>query len=283
MTQVTTIDTNNYAAMAKLTGIASEGTGSKGSTLARMRINHSPILGDEAILVKGGTYKLDIPDGPTYYAPSIKIRAFLQRFMYKRWTSDGFVKTLMADNLELDLKDNFGGFNCGKPAGYVKDFKALKPELQELIKQTKRVRAVFGTVEMSNPVDEKGKKVSLEPTPFIWEIDNREAFDELGNTFKQLAKMQRLPVQHPITLNTDERKLQTGGKYYVPVSSLDMTTTLEMDNADQKLAGDFLSWIENYNVYIANAWDEKKQSQMMDEEDNDIVDDLVDVEVDEVA
>jgi len=62
MTQVTTIDTNNYAAMAKLTGIASEGTGSKGSTLARMRINHSPILGDEAILVKGGTYKLDIPE-----------------------------------------------------------------------------------------------------------------------------------------------------------------------------------------------------------------------------
>ena len=132
MTQLTTIDTNNYAAMAKAMGIANEGTGTgKSSSLARMRINHSPILGDDKILVKGGTFKLDIPDGPTYYAQSVKVRPYLQRFMYKRWSNDGFVKTIMADSLNIDLKDNFGGFNCGKPAGYIKDFKALPENMQE--------------------------------------------------------------------------------------------------------------------------------------------------------
>ena len=49
--------------------------------------------------------------------------------MYKRFvkgndnTPNRYIKTVMADNLNIDLKDNDGGFNCGKPAGYIQDFK----------------------------------------------------------------------------------------------------------------------------------------------------------------
>ena len=87
MTQVMTIDTNNFAAMASAMGISSEGGTAKkqSSTLARLRLNHSPILGSDKILVKGGTYKLDVPDGGTYYGSTIKMRPYLQRFMYKRF------------------------------------------------------------------------------------------------------------------------------------------------------------------------------------------------------
>ena len=75
MTELTTIDPNNYAAMAKAMGIAHEGTGkTKSSSLARLRINHSPVMGTAEVngknvnveVVCGGTYKLEIPDGPTY-------------------------------------------------------------------------------------------------------------------------------------------------------------------------------------------------------------------------
>jgi hypothetical protein len=280
MTQLTTIDTNNYAAMAKAMGIANEGLGTaKTYSLSRMRINHSPILGDDKILVKGGTFKLDSPDG-TYYAQSAKVRPYLQRFMYKRWSNDGFVKTVMADSLNIDLKDNFGGFNCGKPAGYIKDFKALPENMQNLIKQIKRVRVVLGTVDMINATDEAGNAVDVKGEPFIWEIDNREAFKEVGSSFETLAKMQRLPVQHSITLNTEERKLQTGGKYYVPIASLDVTNVIELTNEDQEMFGDLMSWVDNYNSYIINLWSEKVNSNM-DDDDSDIVDDLVDIEVEE--
>jgi hypothetical protein len=280
MTQLTTIDTNNYAAMAKAMGIANEGLGTaKTYSLSRMRINHSPILGDDKILVKGGTFKLDTPDG-TYYAQSAKVRPYLQRFMYKRWSNDGFVKTVMADSLNIDLKDNFGGFNCGKPAGYIKDFKALPESMQNLIKQIKRVRVVLGTVDMINATDEAGNAVDVKDEPFIWEIDNREAFKEVGSSFETLAKMQRLPVQHSITLNTEERKLQTGGKYYVPIASLDVTNVIELTNEDQEMFGDLMSWVDNYNSYIINLWSEKVNSNM-DDDDSDIVDDLVDIEVEE--
>ena len=41
-----------------------------------------------------------------------------------------------------------------------------------------------------------------------------------------------------------------------------------------------MSWVDNYNSYIVNAWAEKANSHM-DDEDNDIVDDFVDIEVEE--
>ena len=295
MTELTTIDPNNYAAMAKAMGIAHEGTGkAKSSSLARLRINHSPVMGTAEVkgknvnveVVSGGTYKLEIPDGPTYYATSIKLRPFMQRFMYKRFimgnasSPNRYIKTIMHDDLNVDLKDNDGGFNCGKPAGYIQDFKALPEKTQELIKQIKRVRVVLGTVELVSATDEKGNSVDVDATPFIWEIDNRDAFKFVGDAFTKLAKMQRLPVQHLITANTDERKLPNGNSFVVPVVSLNVTDTISLTEKDQTMFADFMTWIDNYNNYIINAWSEKANSAM-DEGDAEVVDNLVDIEIEE--
>ena len=288
-TQITTIDTNNYAEMAKAMGIAAEGgsTKEKASTLARLRINHSPILGNDRILVKGGTYKLDIPDGPTYYATSVTLRPYLQRFMYKRFIKGSgdkpnrYVKTVMADNLNIDLKDNDGGFNCGKPAGYIQDFKSLPEKTQELIKQIKRVRVMLGTVELHDAVDENGKAVDVAETAFIWEIENRDAFKDVGTVFTKLSKMKRLPVQHSITGNTEERKLPNGNSFYLPVVSLDLTKTLELSDVEQTNFGDFMTWVQNYNEYIINDYAEKASSKNDDELDELDIDDIVDVSIEE--
>ena len=237
-------------------------------------------------VVSGGTYKLEIPDGPTYYATSIKLRPFMQRFMYKRFimgnasSPNRYIKTIMHDDLNVDLKDNDGGFNCGKPAGYIQDFKALPEKTQELIKQIKRVRVVLGTVELVSATDEKGNSVDVDATPFIWEIDNRDAFKFVGDAFTKLAKMQRLPVQHLITANTDERKLPNGNSFFVPVVSLNVTDTISLTEKDQTMFADFMTWIDNYNNYIINAWSEKANSAM-DEGDAEVVDNLVDIEIEE--
>jgi hypothetical protein len=237
-------------------------------------------------VVSGGTYKLEIPDGETYYASSIKVRPFMQRFMYKRFVRgmgdapNRYIKTLMNDDLNIDLKDNDGGFNCGKPAGYIKDFKALPEKMQELIKQIKRVRVVLGTVELTEAITANGDAADLGAVPFIWEIDNRDAFKIVGESFTSLAKMQRLPVQHIITANTQERKLPNGSAFYLPVVSLDVSKTIELTDADQAMFADFMAWVDNYNSYIANTWAEKANSDM-DDDDVDVVDSLVDIEIEE--
>mgnify|MGYP003134633085 FL=1 len=296
-TEITTIDPNNYAAMAKAMGIANEGKGkSKSSSLARLRINHSPVMGTAEVngksvnveVIEGGTYKLEVPDGPTYYASSVKVRPYVQRYMYKRFVMGGanssnrYIKTIMHDDLNVDLKDNDGGFNCGKPAGYIQDFKALPEKTQDLIKQIKRVRVVLGTVEMTNPVNEKGESVELDVTPFIWEIDNRDAFKLVGEVFVKLAKMNRLPVMHNFVANTEERKMPNGNSFFIPVVSLNIHDVVNVTPEDNNMFTDFLAWVDNYNSYISNSWAENANAKLEDG-DAEVLDDLVDIEVDEVA
>lgn len=296
--EIITIDKDNYSAMAKVMGMSGESTSEKKqvSTLARLRINHTPIMGEEEVkgkmtkveVVEGGTYKLEIPDGDTYFATSAKIRPYMQRFMYKRFvmgTGDKpnrYIKTIMGDNLNIDLKDNDGGFNCGKPSGWIKDFKALPEKMQDLIRQIKRVRVVFGTIELVNPTDDAGNPVEVDSLPFIWEVENRDAFKTVGAVFSQLAKMKRLPVQHIITANTEERKLPNGNSFYLPVTSLDATTQLELTDEEQTRFADFVAWVQNYNEYILNAWSENANRDMKDE-DMSTVEDFVDIDAEEVA
>ena len=286
MTELTTIDTNNYAEMAKAMGMANEAATTKkqGMFLARLRINHSAILGAESILVKAGTYKLEIPDGPTYYAESAIVRPFMQRFMYKKFVigsagkPNRYVKTVMADTLNMDLKDNDGGYNCGKPAGWIEDYASLPEATKELIKSIKRVRVVLGNVELINPKDVNGNPVELESTPFIWEVENRDAFKTVGGVFTKLAKMKRLPVQHTVDLTTEERKLPNGNSFYLPLTGMDTTKTVELQQKDQDLFADFMAWVQNYNEYIINAYAEKAGDSDGDELDELDINDIIDVE-----
>lgn len=293
MNQVAT--QTNFADMAKLMGVSTEVQATKASTLARLRINHSPIMGEAEVngkktkveVVEGGTYKLEIPDGPTYYASAVNLRPFVQRYMYKRFvmgndsSPNRYIKTVMADNLNVDLKDNDGGFNCGKPAGYIQDFKALPEKTQELIRQIKRVRAVFGEVELVDPVDASGNPVTVDATPFIWEVENRDAFKTIGEVFNKLGKMRRLPPMHKVSLGTEERKLPNGNSFYLPTTKLDIQNVLDLDDPTQETLGNFLAWITNYNEYIVNAWDENVSKH--EDVDTETVEDFIDISEEDFA
>ena len=162
MSELTTIDTDNYAAMAQMMGMAYD-TGEKKSSLARLRINKKSIMGDADVngktikmeIVSAGALGLQNRDNQVIYAVKVVLRPFLQRFMYQRYDSNAnnYNKTVMADTLDIDLKDSAGTFNCGKPGGYIKDFDALPDTTKELIRQIRRVRVVFGTASMSGTTE----------------------------------------------------------------------------------------------------------------------------------
>ena len=293
-----TINTNDYDTMAKAMGIANErpATASKQSNLARVKIQHSPLMGKTEVkgkevnveVVEGGTYKLDIPNGASYYGTGATIRPFMQRFMYKKYVmgtggeKNRYVKTVMSDNLNIDLKDNDGTFNCGKPSGWIDDFNSLPQKTKDLIKSVKRVRVVFGNITLTNPTYEQGNSVNnvAEDVPFIWEIDNRDAFKSVGKCFSDLAKSKRLPVQHVITLDTQSNKMNNGNIFYTPAPTLDMTKTLDILPEDQEMFGNLMSWVENYNTYILNSWSENiGKHETVDKE---MVEDFIDIDTDEI-
>ena len=301
MNEIVTINTENYSVMAKAMGLAGESSDSKSSNLARLKLQHKNIMGEkevgdeieEVVKIKAGSYKLDVPDDTAYYAKEVTIRPFMQRFMYKRFVKNTnakqgeplgiFHKTIMADNLNIDLKDNQGTFNCGKPSGYIKDFASLPADMQNLIKQIKRVRVLFGLISMKDMKTEtEGKLTEVKDLPFIWEIDNREAFKIVGKPFATLSTMRKLPVQHNITALGDPRALPSGDKFYVPKVMLDTTNTITLSDKDQTTFTDFVSWIENYNTYIMGMWDEKVNSTMSTEDEN-TVDQFVQIDNQDVA
>ena len=295
---ITTVDTNNYDEMAKAMGITADaGNKSKQtSNLARLRISHSAIMGETELkgkkvnmeVVSGGHFKLEVPDSSTVYAPQIKIRTFLQRFMYKRFIKGSgnvpnrFVKTVMGESLYVDLKDNDGGFNCGKPSGWIKDFKALPTAQQDLIRQIKRTRVVFGLADLVDPIDESGAETKVGTTPFIWEIDNRDAFKILGDTYNAFNKQRLLPISHVLTIGTEEKPLPNGSSFYIPEVSVDMDSTIALTSDDQSTFADFMEWVDSYNEYIATTWNDKSKRKMS-ADDADLVNEFVDLEDEAVA
>jgi len=184
------------------------------------------------------------------------------------------------------LKDTSGKFNCGKPAGYIEDFKALPEDMQNLIRQIKRVRVVFGTVQMTDPVNDQGEPAEIGEVPFIWEVDNREAFKTIGGPFQTLFQNKRLPVQHRIVAKTVERKLPNGNSYFVPDVDFNLSKPLTIEESDQTMFADFLEWIENYNEYIISSWTEQSREgdelnsawDLPDEQAQDIVEEFVNIE-----
>ncbi len=291
--QVATLNTANFADMAKAMGMSADmakDNKPKSSTLPRLRIWNQAVMGEVEVkgkmknmeVVPAGMFRVQLPDDKYIYAEQADIRVFVQRFMYKRYDSDQglYVKTTMAEDLNGDLKDNTGGLNCGKPAGYIQDFQSLPDDMKALIKQIKRVRVLLGEVRLVNPVDADGNEVDVEVYPFIWEVENKDAFKTMGQPFTMMAKQKRLPVQHWITCGAEERKLPTGASFFLPTATVNFSDSIELTEADQTRFSDFLEWINNYNEYIVNAWNDKR-GQKMSQEDADLVEDFIDIEVED--
>jgi hypothetical protein len=295
MSNITLAAGGNFAQMAEAMGMAVDiAKPKKQSNLARLKLDHKGIMGEEVVggkkkkveVVSAGSYVLDRPNLDPVYGTDVTIRLFNQRFMYKKYiqgsgdTKSKYVKTVMDKDLNGDLRDNDGGFNCGKPAGWIEDYSALPAETKALLKSIKRVRVLFGEITMKDPVNAKGEALGLiESVPFIWEIDNRDAFKTLGAPIAQMAKQNRILPQHRIILGAEEQSLPTGATYFLPTAVLDLSSTLELTDADSALFGDFNAWVDNYNEYIVKEFNKLSQPAEASADELAIAEEFVDVEV----
>ena len=122
MSELINVNAGNFAALAKLTGIADDGkTSKKTNTLNRLRIWHQPVMGQAEVngrltnveTIEGGMFRLEIIEGDSskfVYSKTVTMRPFMQRFMYpgtllirtQSQTAEGsFHRTIMADSLNM--------------------------------------------------------------------------------------------------------------------------------------------------------------------------------------
>ena len=191
-------------------------------------------------------------------------------------------KSVFSDNFNVDLKDTLGTFNLGRPLGFQRDWNSLPEELRNTIKSVKRVRALFGKIDyIGKVVDSTLNEVKFEETPFIWEIDNATGFKNMGIPLTSLAKQQLIPINHNISIVTQENVMNNGNSFYTPVPTLDTTKTVDITDNDQLLFTQFREFIENYNGWVVKEWEKNVVEEDISDEDRDIVDNFVDIEMDE--
>jgi hypothetical protein len=291
MTSTEVTLTTDGRSIAEMMGL-SKGSSGKRSMLARFSQIHSPLKGDMEIngkavrvdVVPAGAYKLLQSDDKVAYAVSPKIRIYAQRMQWTRWDSDEntMVKTVLVNNLTGDLKDNTGGFNAGRPSGYVEDFKSLPKATQELMRNTKRTKVVFGTVVMQGATDEQGNAIedaslTTQEIPFVLDVKSRGSITAVDDIMKSIDRKNSLPLQYFLNMGAEMHSMPNGSEY----ATFDITLGDKVDlvEADKDILDGFMEWISGMNNYINDTHNEKSGSSGLSATEESIINDIIDVEV----
>lgn len=276
--------------MAELMGVSSAPTTSTTPSISRLGMLHQPIMGEVDLngkkikteVVPVGAFTLKTGDD-IVYSVGATIRVFAQRNQWQRWNSDTeeMEKSVMSNSLNGDLKDSIGGFNLGRPSGYIEDFNALDDATKQLIRSVKRVVVYYGTVTLDNPMNEKGEPLdAVEAVPFVMDIKNRDSLKSMNGVMSFFKKKNMLPIMSTISLEGIEDSIPTGAKFgKIQAKTGDAVELISSDNETLK---DFIELIEYSNGKILDLHHERAKGN--DSEDAELVDQILNndfVEVDE--
>jgi hypothetical protein len=256
--------------LAEAMGISTGGGGSTSqSSLARVNQVHSALTvtdaeGDDVIKVPVGAYKVTLPDGEVVYSKTISTRIFSQRHQWQKWDAEAKAmhKTLLAANLNADLKDTTGRFNLGRPSGYIKDFQSLPEEMKTIIRSVKRVRVMLGVLKLDKPTDDMGNAINGMDAemPFVMDVKNNESMKAMDAAINQIISKKLTPVEHTLKLGSAKRDLPSGGKYAIIVPSLGEQVPYGSD--DSSILQDFIDWIKGTNTWIEGKHTEASDGRL---------------------
>tara|TARA_R110000787_G_scaffold126302_1_gene237593 strand:- start:37 stop:924 length:888 start_codon:yes stop_codon:yes gene_type:complete len=264
-----TVATENGMSMAEMMGVSVGEGGKKSSSLARMTQIHSAIMGPMDVggrtikteIIPSGSYKLDLGNGKIAYSINPQIRVFAVFQQWTRWDSENnqMQKTELERELKGDLKDTTGGFNLGRPSGYIEDWENLPQATKEIMRQVKRTKVLFGTVTLADAVDESGATLADVGTdvPFILDIKNRDSIKSLDAMIKKIYRLNVLPINYQIRLSAEEHTLPTGNTYNSMV--LQLQEKQDIVASDSDVLDGFFDWIKWSNSYVLDQWSSKNK------------------------
>jgi len=235
---------------------------------------HQPIMGEVELngkmikteVVPVGAFTLKTGDD-IVYSNGVTVRIFAQRNQWQRWNSDTeeMEKSVMSNTLNGDLKDSIGGFNLGRPTGYIEDFNALDDATKQVIRSVKRVVVYYGTVSLDSPMNDKGEPVDAAASvPFVMDVKNRDSLKSINGVMNNFKKKNMLPIMSTINLEGVEDSIPTGAKF----GKIKATTgdTVELASEDNDTLKDFLELIEYSNGKILDLHHDRANNKILDGE-----------------
>ena len=277
--------TDMGVSMAEAMGISVGGTT---VSMPRLSIVHIAVMGTMDVggkkvkteVVPVGAYKYTPNADTTIYCVNPEIRIFAMRQQWTRWDNDAekMLRTVMANDLKGDLKDNRGGFNIGRPGGYIADFNDLPNDQKEIIRAVKRTKNVFGMVTLHDALDENGEPIEGydAPVPFSMDLKNTDSIKALDAATKVIGRKNLLPIQHTLVMGGEERKLPSGNPFAVSTFAAGANTGL-LPGDDDTLRN-FFEYIEYMNTKVLEAWADANTDSGLSSDEVDLVNQFVNVE-----
>jgi hypothetical protein len=259
------VATESGKSMAELMGVSSAPVNSSTPSISRLGMLHQPIMGEVDLngkmikteVVPVGAFTLKTGDD-IVYSNGATVRVFAQRNQWQRWNSETeeMEKSVMSNSLNGDLKDSIGGFNLGRPSGYIEDFNSLPDATKQLMRSVKRVVVYYGTVSLDSPMNEKGEPVDAAASmPFVMDVKNRDSLKSINGVMSNFKKKNMLPIMSTIKLEGIEDSIPTGAKFgKIQASTGDSVELAKEDNDTLK---DFLELIEFSNGKILDLHHER--------------------------
>ena len=261
MSNELSIATDRGQSIEHLMGVnTSETSNSNGPTLARLTQIQTALkseveMGGKTMrmdVLPVGTFCLKVSADLSVYAETVSVRVFLQR-------------------------DSTGGFNLGRPAGYIADWEGLPEATKEIVRSVKRTRVVMGSLTIVAPLDSNGDPVKEKyvDVPFIYDIKNNTSIKNLDKSLRALAKQGSLPIMSEVLLQSLTGTLPNGNDYGFLDTQLG--AKLELLDSDNTTLSDFLEVVEYTNGKIMDGYNEHSDKGLS-KEDADLVGSIVDVE-----
>ena len=191
------------------------------------------------------------------YSEKLSMRLFAERSQWTKWDSEvnNTQKTVLAGNLNGDMKDTLGGFNLGRPTGFVQDFDALPEATKQVMRSVKRTKVFMGLVSLDNPTNEDGDSVEFAgEVPFVFDVKNPSSLKAINSVTSTLVSKAVTPIENVINLAATEHAMPNGNKFAQVTASLgDMVGFSEGDDV---MLRDFMAYVERTNVWVLSKWDE---------------------------
>jgi len=268
--------------LAEAVGVTPQSGGErKTAALPRVNLMHTGIMGEIEVngkplrteVVPAGSFKITRGEDDVVYATNPTVRIFAIRQQFTKWDAkeEMVMKTVMANDLKGDLKDNVGTFNLGRPSGYIEDWASVPEKTKELIRSIKRKKILFGLLTAAGVTDEAGNVVdAITDMPFSFEVPP-SSIKTLDYAVNALGRKNILPIQCNFKLGHNP-----GGETWVTLT-LEYESKVELQPEDQETLHNFLAYITTQNEYILNEWAEKNKESISDD-DAAIVAEFVNVE-----
>ena len=269
--------------MAEMMGVSAASTQQSTPSIARVGMIHQPIMGE--VEFNGKTIKTEVLPIGTFtlvqgedkvYSNGVTLRVFAQRNQWQRWNSETeeMEKSVMSNSLNGDMKDSVGGFNLGRPTGYIDDFQALPEATKQIMRSVKRVKVFFATVTLDNPMNDKGEPVTGNYTdvPVVMDVKNRDSLKSIDAVLNGLNRKNLLPIMSTIKLSGVEDSIPTGAKFGRIEAKLG--SSVDLSDSDNDTLKDFMDLIEYMNGKVLDLHNERNDKGLSPE-DAAVVSDII--------